>query len=285
MFEFAHSQMEASRECPAIDIPKAFTNNLFLKTTMAKSATRCQCGSTGDRICCSMAAFPQGVPALGEILAAEAALGAAEEPGARHRLSPAPLNSAQPRSALLSPERLQQVEYTRKVRERLRPSGWSPCAPRGTWSTGRCCDTRTPLELSPWFVSEQPRRTWRLQQQGQGAEQWETNAQQEVSERGLFYKIHPFSHLFILPSPAVQAVAALPPAAQDLSWPGPRRCCQVFLSGQQPWESHSGLSLEFQVGTFLTQAKNKCEWGSILWICWAANYILKLKSETRFASG
>lgn len=115
--------MEASRECPAIDIPKAFTNNLFLKTTMAKSATRCQCGSTGDRICCSMAAFPQGVPALGEILAAEAALGAAEEPGARHRLSPAPLNSAQPRSALLSPERLQQVEYTRKVRERLRPSG------------------------------------------------------------------------------------------------------------------------------------------------------------------
>jgi len=36
------------------------------------------------------------------------------------------------------------------------------------------------------------------------------------------------------------------------------------LSGQQPWESHSGSSLEFQVGTFLTQAKTKCEWGSIL---------------------
>lgn len=30
MFEFAHSQMEASRECPAIDIPKTLTNNIFL---------------------------------------------------------------------------------------------------------------------------------------------------------------------------------------------------------------------------------------------------------------
>lgn len=32
MFESAHSQTETSGECPAIDIPKTFTNNVFLKT-------------------------------------------------------------------------------------------------------------------------------------------------------------------------------------------------------------------------------------------------------------
>lgn len=74
-----------------------------------------------------------------------------------------------------------------------------------------------------------------------------------------------------------------PPRGLGLSWRAPRCRCQASLLGQR-WESHAGLSLEFQVGTFLTQAKNKCEWGSILWICWAANYILKLKFETRFAN-
>lgn len=82
--------------------------------------------------------------------------------------------------------------------------------------------------------------------------------------KGEFYKIYPLFHLFILLSPVVEAPAALTSAADDLSWLGPRRCCQASLSGQQPWESHPGSSLEFQVGTFLTQAKNKCEWGSIL---------------------
>lgn len=93
MFEFAHSQMEASRECPAIDVPKTFTNNLYLKAMMAKSTTRCQCGSTGDRVCCSTAAFPQRVPSLGKSWRQKPHLGAAEAP-AQAQLGPAQLSSA-----------------------------------------------------------------------------------------------------------------------------------------------------------------------------------------------
>lgn len=45
-----------------IDICKTYTNNIFLKTMMAKSTTRCQCGSTSNRICCSRADFHKPVP-------------------------------------------------------------------------------------------------------------------------------------------------------------------------------------------------------------------------------
>lgn len=260
---------------------------------MAKSTTRCQCGSTSNRICCSRADFHKPVPSarinpisrsctpfitdttrqhtLEGCAAAfwlcsarrELRLGLlAGEAPAIH----APAGEA--REPILLPQRRAETRCFVEHLCRILPLACALCFSSPRRALGSSEGLRSCSTVSDRGAARAKHRIT-----------WITGFR-----KGAFYKIHPSSCLFIRPSPAVQATAALTSAAQDLSWPGPRRCCQTSLSGQRPWESHSGLSLEFQVGTFLTQAKNKCEWGSILWICWAANYILKLKSETRFAN-
>lgn len=152
-FESAHSQRDSSGECSAIDIPKTFTKNVFLKSRRPSPPQGVDVAALEAGFAAPWPTFPGRCRALGVPVAAAAALGGGRSAGTPRlrRLRSAPLRTGAPRPPLSRPERLPQPGRDRE------PAGEAPshrlkqfcCLLRPeTWR----CSPLTRLDLSPRFI-------------------------------------------------------------------------------------------------------------------------------------